>query len=188
MLNSFIVPLTWLIHLYLFCVIAWAIMSTLVSFNIINGYQPLVQKIMRVLNRLVQPALRPIQRFMPDLGGIDLSPIILILILSALPQFLLSVIDVRHGYLAIINLVRALLTLYIYCVGIYATLGALINFKLVNPYQPLVQVMLAALRGLCNPLVIPLRKWIRPVGRLDLAPFVLLIGLLLLNHALMQLM
>ncbi len=82
MLNPFIDLIAAIIHLYLICVIAWAVIGTLISFKIINGYQPLVQKIMFALNRLIQPAIRPIQKYMPDLGSIDLSPIILILLLN----------------------------------------------------------------------------------------------------------
>lgn len=88
MLNPFIDLIAAIIHLYLICVIAWAVIGTLISFKIINGYQPLVQKIMYALNRLIQPAIRPIQKYMPDLGGIDLSPIILILLLNFLSSAL----------------------------------------------------------------------------------------------------
>ncbi len=66
MLNPFIDLIAAIIHLYLICVIAWAVIGTLISFKIINGYQPLVQKIMFALNRLIQPAIRPIQKYMPD--------------------------------------------------------------------------------------------------------------------------
>jgi YggT family protein len=82
MLNPFVDLIGALIQLYLITVIVWAVLATLISFKIINGYQPLVQRIMFALNRLVNPALRPIQKYMPDLGGIDLSPIILILLLQ----------------------------------------------------------------------------------------------------------
>jgi len=81
MLNPFINLIGSVISIYLICVIAWAVISTLISFKIINGYQPLVQRIMMVLNRIVEPALKPIRKYMPDLGGLDISPILLILIL-----------------------------------------------------------------------------------------------------------
>jgi YggT family protein len=82
MLNPFIDLVATVIHLYLWCVIVWAVVSTLISFKVINSYQPLVQRIMITLDRLVEPALRPIRKYMPDLGGIDLSPIVLILLLN----------------------------------------------------------------------------------------------------------
>lgn len=82
MLNPFITLIASAINIYLICVIAWAILATLISFNIVNRHQPLVSRMMYALDRLVSPALRPIQKYMPNLGGIDLSPIILILLLN----------------------------------------------------------------------------------------------------------
>jgi YggT family protein len=82
MLNPFIDLIANLIHLYKFCIMAWIVLMTLVSFKVINAYQPVVQKIMYALNRLVDPALRPIRKFLPDLGGIDISPVILWLLLD----------------------------------------------------------------------------------------------------------
>jgi len=171
-------------QLYILLVIIWAITSTLISFNIVDRYQPAVAKIMRFLDRMVTPALRPIQRIMPDLGGFDLSPIILIVLLSYIPQLLLAFIDVSHGLAAIIGFIRALLTIYIYCVGIYAVLGLLINLKLVNAYQTLVRILMDITRKLVNKPVMKIRAFVRPIGNVDIAPFVLLIALVLINGAL----
>lgn len=82
MLNPFVELLSSILQIYLVCLIVWTITSTLISFKIINGYQPVVRKIMQVLDKLCEPALRPIRKFMPDLGGIDISPIILILLIN----------------------------------------------------------------------------------------------------------
>jgi YggT family protein len=82
MLNPFIDLLAELIHLYMLCVIVWTVMVTLISFKVINAYQPAVQKILHALNRLCEPALKPIQKLLPDLGGLDISPIILLLLLN----------------------------------------------------------------------------------------------------------
>ena len=82
MLNPFIDLLASLIHLYKLCVLIWMILITLVSFKVINAYQPVVRKIMYALSRLVEPALRPIKKILPDLGGIDISPVILWLLLD----------------------------------------------------------------------------------------------------------
>jgi YggT family protein len=82
MLNSFIQLVLNLLNLYLWCVIIQAVVQTLISFKIINGFQPLVQKIMYALNRIVEPALSRIRKLLPDLGGIDISPIILILLIN----------------------------------------------------------------------------------------------------------
>lgn len=86
MLSPFIDLLAELIHLYMLCILVWAVLMTLISFKIINAYQPVVQKVMYALNRLVDPALRPIRkilhRLLGDLGGIDISPVILWLLLD----------------------------------------------------------------------------------------------------------
>jgi YggT family protein len=84
MLNPFIDLIAEAIYLYMICVIAQAVLATLISFKVVNGYQPVVQRVMYTLNRLVNPALKPIQRFLPDLGGIDISPIVLLLLLNFL--------------------------------------------------------------------------------------------------------
>jgi YggT family protein len=69
-----------LIQLYIWIVIAGVIMSWLIAFNVINPYNQIVRTIWLVFNGLTEPLLRPIRRRMPDLGGVDISPMILILI------------------------------------------------------------------------------------------------------------
>ena len=70
------------VNLYIFMLIASAILSWLVAFNVINTSNRFVYMVGDFLYRVTEPALRPIRRIMPDLGGIDISPIILILILQ----------------------------------------------------------------------------------------------------------
>ena len=88
MSNPFIQLLSSVVSLYTFCVIAWAVLATLISFQVVNAYQPVVQRVMFALNRLCEPALRRIRRYMPDLGGIDLSPIVLLLLLQFVQNML----------------------------------------------------------------------------------------------------
>ena len=73
-----------IIGLIIFVVIINAIVSWLIAFEVINVRNANVYRIVRTLDALTEPLLRPIRRFMPNLGGIDLSPIILILLLQAL--------------------------------------------------------------------------------------------------------
>ena len=78
-------PFLWLIHtlitLYIWILIAAAVLSWLVAFNVVNLYHPVVRTIGEVLHRLTEPALRPIRSMLPNLGGLDISPVILILLL-----------------------------------------------------------------------------------------------------------
>ncbi|MBZ9893187.1 YggT family protein [Mesorhizobium sp. BR1-1-6] len=80
------------LDLYWWVIIISAIFSWLYAFNVVNSRNHFVGSIGNMLYRLTEPALRPIRRFMPDLGGIDISPIILLLILFFLRQFLLTTV------------------------------------------------------------------------------------------------
>nr|WP_242480357.1 YggT family protein [Rhodovibrio sodomensis] len=67
------------IDLYIWAIIISAILSWLIAFDVINTTNRLVYTILDFLGRVTEPALRPIRNIMPNLGGIDISPIILIL-------------------------------------------------------------------------------------------------------------
>ena len=79
MLNPFIWLVYNLLNLYFWVVIASVVMSWLVAFGIINGSNPYVQQIGRAISKLTEPLLGPIRRVLPDLGGIDISPIFLLI-------------------------------------------------------------------------------------------------------------
>jgi YggT family protein len=66
---------------YTYVIVIVAIMSWLIAFNVINMYNDLVRSIWNALNALTEPALRPIRRVLPNMGGLDISPVILILII-----------------------------------------------------------------------------------------------------------
>jgi YggT family protein len=69
------------ISIYIWLLIAQAILSWLVAFSIVNRYNRVVTTIGDFLWRITEPLLRPIRRILPDLGGIDVSPVVLILLL-----------------------------------------------------------------------------------------------------------
>jgi YggT family protein len=69
------------IDLYIWVVIAGAILSWLIAFNVVNTQNRFVYSVADMLYRLTEPALRPIRNVLPNLGGIDISPVILILFL-----------------------------------------------------------------------------------------------------------
>lgn len=60
-------------------VIVQVVVSWLVAFNVINLHQPFVRAVFTAMDRLTEPLYRPIRRIMPDFGGIDFSPIVLLL-------------------------------------------------------------------------------------------------------------
>jgi YggT family protein len=69
------------LSMYIWIVIAMAIFSWLVAFNVVNTRNPVVAMVGDFLYRITDPVLRPIRGFMPNLGGIDISPVILFLII-----------------------------------------------------------------------------------------------------------
>jgi YggT family protein len=69
------------ISIYVWLLIAQAVLSWLVAFGIVNRYNRVVATIGDFLWRVTEPLLRPIRRVLPDLGGIDISPVVLILLL-----------------------------------------------------------------------------------------------------------
>ncbi|HYJ30792.1 MAG TPA: YggT family protein [Allosphingosinicella sp.] len=69
--------LTWII-------IIQAVLSWLVAFNVINTHSDFMRNLLYALGRLTEPLYRPIRRILPDFGGVDLSPLVLLLIIYAL--------------------------------------------------------------------------------------------------------
>ena len=76
------------ISIYIWLLIAQAVLSWLVAFGIVNRYNRVVATIGDFLWRVTEPLLLPIRRVLPDLGGIDISPVILILLLWFLRNLL----------------------------------------------------------------------------------------------------
>ena len=69
------------LNIYVYVLIASAVLSWLIAFNVVNTRNQLVSAIAEFLYRITEPVLAPIRRMMPNLGGLDISPIILILII-----------------------------------------------------------------------------------------------------------
>jgi len=80
--------LIWAVNLYKWVVIVAAIVSTLASFGVLDTRNRIVWTINDFLYRATEPALRPIRNFMPNFGGVDLSPLVLIVLLIILEQLL----------------------------------------------------------------------------------------------------
>lgn len=69
------------LQLYVWLLIASAILSWLIAFNVVNTGNEVVRTIWNFLYQITEPVLRPIRNILPNLGGIDISPIILLLII-----------------------------------------------------------------------------------------------------------
>jgi len=86
MAAAFIIPVFKVINmaldLYWWVIIIMAVMSWLLAFDVINMRNDLVRSLWNMSNALTEPVLRPLRRFLPPLGGMDISPIVLLLLLS----------------------------------------------------------------------------------------------------------
>jgi YggT family protein len=69
------------LNLYVWLLIASAILSWLIAFNVVNTRNQFVAMVGDFLFRITEPVLRPIRNMLPNLGGIDVSPVILILLI-----------------------------------------------------------------------------------------------------------
>ena len=85
--------ISYLITLYTYIVIAVVIVSWLMAFGVINAYNPMVRSIWQGLNAVTEPLLAPIRNAMPNMGGIDISPVILLLACYFLMCFYLYSVD-----------------------------------------------------------------------------------------------
>ena len=77
-----------LVNIVFWIIIIMVVMSWLIAFNVLNNSNHIVRQINYTLHRLTEPLLGPIRRLMPDLGGIDLSPLVLLLGLMFLQRLL----------------------------------------------------------------------------------------------------
>ncbi len=75
-----------LLNLYWWVIIISAVVSWLIAFGVINTYNRTVARIIDTLYRLTEPALRPIRQFLPSFGGLDISPVILLLVIWLIEQ------------------------------------------------------------------------------------------------------
>lgn len=69
------------LQVYLWIVLAWVIFTWLYQFNVVNPRNQLVATIGRLLYQVTEPVLRPIRQVLPNLGGIDISPLVLTLVI-----------------------------------------------------------------------------------------------------------
>ena len=83
------VVLHYLIQAVIWIIIANAIVSWLIAFDVINMRNRIVFQVVKFLDAVTRPILRPLRRFIPPLGGIDITPVILIILLEATDQVLL---------------------------------------------------------------------------------------------------
>ncbi|MFO1247175.1 MAG: YggT family protein [Alphaproteobacteria bacterium] len=96
MLNPIAALLIYILEIYKWIVIAAVIVSWLTAFNVINQYNQFVRTILRILIGLTEPVFRPIRKVIPAVGGLDLSPIVVFVIIWFL-QYTIQWASFRYG-------------------------------------------------------------------------------------------
>jgi YggT family protein len=77
-----------ILDIYSAIIIASAIMSWLVAFGVVNVRNQVIRVVVDLLYRVTEPVLRPIRRFLPNLGGIDISPVVALLLIIVIQHFI----------------------------------------------------------------------------------------------------
>ncbi len=80
-MQSLLILITQVIQIYTWVIIIGAVLSWLIAFNVINTQNRFVYTVVDIIYRLTEPVLAPLRRILPDLGGIDISPVVLLLLL-----------------------------------------------------------------------------------------------------------
>ncbi|MGC6512297.1 MAG: YggT family protein [Parvibaculales bacterium] len=83
-MQSLLILISQIIELYIWVVIASVIMSWLIGFNVINIRNRFVYNLSHIINRLTEPAYQQVRQLIPPIGGLDLSPIVIIFALTFL--------------------------------------------------------------------------------------------------------
>lgn len=180
--------ITAVIGLYSLCLIAWLILSMLISFNVVNRQQRAVMLSMYYLNRLCGPPLRHIRRYLPNTGQIDIAPIVLLLLLGFAQDVLVCLVLGQNPLLAVVRLLASLIQFYIYALIIQMVISLLISFGIINRFQPVVSAINYTLERLTEPALAPIRRILPPIGMIDFSPMVLILVLGFLKNAMFNAM
>ncbi|HKY17897.1 MAG TPA: YggT family protein [Rhizomicrobium sp.] len=97
MMNPIAALLIVVLDIYMWIVIAAVIVSWLTAFNVINPYNNFVRGLLQALSALTEPVFRPIRKILPPMGGLDLSPIVVFVIIWFL-KYSIAWASVRYGF------------------------------------------------------------------------------------------
>ena len=88
---ALIIAIIYLLNVLWWVIIVQAILSWLLAFNVLNFSSPVVRSIATALDRLTAPLYRPIRKLLPDFGGLDFSPMVILLLIMVLQKVLAGV-------------------------------------------------------------------------------------------------
>lgn len=80
-MHSLLILIDTVLDLYTWVLVIWVVLSWLISFNVVNTHNRFVYVLSDILYRVTEPALRPLRRVLPNVGGLDISPLVLVLLI-----------------------------------------------------------------------------------------------------------
>ena len=80
------------LDIYTYIIIASAVVSWLIAFDVINTRNPQAQNLVNLLNRLTEPVYRPLRKYIPPVGGVDITPIIVIFLIFILKRIIVQLL------------------------------------------------------------------------------------------------
>lgn len=159
-----------LIQLYILVIFASVILSWLLVFGVVNRRNRGVYQAAGFLAAMVEPALRPIRRLLPRFGGLDISPLVLILIL-------VFVLDVVIRGQSVWIFIAGLVSAYIFIVIVSAILSWLIAFDVLDRRNHAVYLVARGFDLMTEPALRPIRRVLPDLGGVDISPIVLILFL-----------
>ena len=89
-MTALIILIDRIVNLYIWTMVAYIIITWLIAFRIVNPWQPFIRMALTLLGRIHEPLMSLVRRMLPDLGGIDLSPIVLLLAVQFLRNLVIG--------------------------------------------------------------------------------------------------
>jgi YggT family protein len=80
-MHSLLILIDTVLDLYTWVLVIWVVLSWLIAFNVVNTHNRFVYMLSDILYRATEPALRPLRRVLPNLGGLDIAPLVLVLVI-----------------------------------------------------------------------------------------------------------
>jgi YggT family protein len=80
-MHSLLILIDTVLDLYTWVLVIWVVLSWLIAFNIVNTHNRFVFMLSDILYRATEPVLRPLRRVLPNLGGLDIAPLVLVLVI-----------------------------------------------------------------------------------------------------------
>jgi YggT family protein len=174
-------PIYELIHaileVYKWLVIVSMILSWLAAFGVVNTRNQAIYTIGKTLHALTEPALRPIRRLLPNFAGIDIAPLVLVIVIWFVQLEIEFALMLRPGnyLLPIYILVDFMLDLCKWLLIISAIVSWLVAFNVINMRNPIIHAIGRTLYALTDPMLRPIRRILPNLGGIDISPLIVIL-------------